>query len=188
MAALCVRCKKNQAVLFVSRMENGEMKSEGYCLKCAKELGMKPIDDVLNNLGLKEEDLDAICEQANEILGGELMNVDQNNVPPRPAAKRQSRPGAGRSHRSQPPAPSKRQGAREEVPERLLHRPDGQSQGRAAGRAHRPGNGAAADHADLKPTAEEQPLPHRRTRRGQDRHRGRSGPADRPGKRPLQAP
>ena len=40
MAALCVRCKKNQAVLFVSRMENGEMKSEGYCLKCAKELGM----------------------------------------------------------------------------------------------------------------------------------------------------
>ena len=79
MAALCVRCKKNQAVLFVSRMENGEMRSEGYCLKCAKELGMKPIDDVLNNLGLKEEDLDAICEQANEILGGELMNVDQNN-------------------------------------------------------------------------------------------------------------
>ncbi|MBQ3488743.1 MAG: ATP-dependent Clp protease ATP-binding subunit, partial [Clostridia bacterium] len=55
------------------------MKSEGYCLKCAKELGMKPIDDVLNNLGLKEEDLDAICEQANEILGGELMNVDENN-------------------------------------------------------------------------------------------------------------
>ena len=79
MAALCVRCKKNQAVLFVSRMENGEMKSEGYCLKCAKELGMKPIDDVLNNLGLKEEDLDAICEQANELLGGELMNVDQSN-------------------------------------------------------------------------------------------------------------
>ena len=79
MAALCARCKKNQAVLFVSRMENGEMKSEGYCLKCAKELGMKPIDDVLNNLGLREEDLDAICEQANELLGGELMNVDQNN-------------------------------------------------------------------------------------------------------------
>ena len=79
MAALCVRCKKNQAVLFVSRMENGEMKSEGYCLKCAKELGMKPIDDVLNNLGLREEDLDAICEQANELLGGELMNVDQDN-------------------------------------------------------------------------------------------------------------
>lgn len=80
MAALCVRCKKNQAVLFVSRMENGEMKSEGYCLKCAKELGMKPIDDVLNNLGLKEEDLDAICEQANELLGGELMNVDQDSA------------------------------------------------------------------------------------------------------------
>ncbi len=79
MAALCARCKKNQAVLFVSRMENGEMKSEGYCLKCAKELGMKPIDDVLNNLGLREEDLDAICEQANELLGGELMNVDQSN-------------------------------------------------------------------------------------------------------------
>ncbi|MBQ7277931.1 MAG: ATP-dependent Clp protease ATP-binding subunit [Clostridia bacterium] len=82
MAALCAKCKKNQAVLFVSRMENGEMKSEGYCLKCAKELGLKPIDDVLNNLGLREEDLDAICEQANEVLGGELMNVDDdtNNI------------------------------------------------------------------------------------------------------------
>ena len=77
MAALCVRCKKNQAVLFVSRMENGEMKSEGYCLKCAKELGMKPIDDVLNNLGLKEEDLDAICEQVKPVDGNGTVTVDR---------------------------------------------------------------------------------------------------------------
>ena len=46
MALLCCRCHKNRAVLFVTRMDNGEMKNEGYCLKCAKELGLKPVDDL----------------------------------------------------------------------------------------------------------------------------------------------
>ena len=76
MALLCCRCHKNRAVLFVTRMDNGEMKNEGYCLKCAKELGLKPVDDLLENMGLQDADLDALCEQANQM--GELMNVDEN--------------------------------------------------------------------------------------------------------------
>ena len=78
MAIMCSRCKKNRAVLFVTRMENGEMKNEGFCLKCARELGLKPIDDVLESMGLQDADLDAICDQANQLMNGELMNVDQN--------------------------------------------------------------------------------------------------------------
>lgn len=78
MAIMCSRCRKNRAVLFVTRMENGEMKNEGYCLKCAREMGLKPIDDVLESMGLQDADLDAICDQANQLMNGELMNVDQN--------------------------------------------------------------------------------------------------------------
>lgn len=78
MAIMCSRCKKNRAVLFVTRMENGEMKNEGFCLKCARELGLKPIDDVLESMGLQDADLDAICDQANQLMNGELMNVDEN--------------------------------------------------------------------------------------------------------------
>ena len=100
-------------------------------------------------------------------------------VPPRFAEERALKSGTGRLHRSQSAAPSRRKEPGEEVSQRLLHRPDRQGQGRAAGRAHRPGDGAAADHADIEQAAEEQPLFDRRARRGQDRHRGGAGTADR---------
>ena len=44
---LCSRCKKNYAVIFITKIENGETKNEGLCLKCAKELGIKPVDDMM---------------------------------------------------------------------------------------------------------------------------------------------
>lgn len=76
---LCSRCKKNKAVIFVSHVENGEMKNDGFCLKCAKELGLKPVEDILSGLGIKDTDIDAICNQANEFMGGDLPNVDENS-------------------------------------------------------------------------------------------------------------
>lgn len=57
---LCSRCKKRVAVVFLSKVENGESKSEGICLQCARELGIKPIDDMMKNMGLTDEVLDAI--------------------------------------------------------------------------------------------------------------------------------
>lgn len=75
---ICSRCKKNKAVIFVTKMENGEMKNEGFCLKCAKELGLKPVEDILSNLGIKDTDIDTICSQANEFMGGDIQNVDDN--------------------------------------------------------------------------------------------------------------
>ena len=57
---LCSKCHKRIAVVFLSKVENGEQKSEGICLQCAKELGIKPINDMMDNLGLTDEVLDAL--------------------------------------------------------------------------------------------------------------------------------
>ena len=73
--SLCSRCKKNYAVIFISKIENGETKNEGLCLKCARELGIKPIDDMMQKMGISEEDLENLTGEMMGILGGgdELM-------------------------------------------------------------------------------------------------------------------
>ena len=63
---MCARCHKRVAVVFITRLENGESKNEGICLKCAKELGIKPIDDILKKMGISEEDFDKMTEDADE--------------------------------------------------------------------------------------------------------------------------
>lgn len=55
---MCSRCHKRIAVLFITKIEGGETKNEGLCLKCAKELGLKPVDDILSKIGITEEDVD----------------------------------------------------------------------------------------------------------------------------------
>ena len=66
---LCSRCKKRLAVIYMTRMENGQTVSEGLCLPCAKELGLKPVDDLMNKMGLSEEDLDKMSDQMMEVMG-----------------------------------------------------------------------------------------------------------------------
>ena len=44
---VCTRCQKRPAVIFVQRMEGGQMKQEGYCLHCARELHIKPVEDLM---------------------------------------------------------------------------------------------------------------------------------------------
>lgn len=63
---ICSRCKKNIAVVFLTRIENGRPTNEGICLKCAKELGIKPVNDMMEKMGITEEDLDGLT---NEMLG-----------------------------------------------------------------------------------------------------------------------
>lgn len=64
---LCSRCQKNVAVVFITRMENGETKNEGLCLKCAKELGIQPVNELIDKMGISDEDM--------ENLTGEMMNA-----------------------------------------------------------------------------------------------------------------
>ena len=64
---LCSRCGKNIAVVFVTKIENGQTKNEGLCLKCARELHIKPVDDMISRMGLSDDDLDS--------LSGDMMNA-----------------------------------------------------------------------------------------------------------------
>ena len=71
---LCSRCNKNYAVIFITKIENGETKNEGLCLKCARELGIKPVDDMMKKLGITDEDLDNMTsEMMNAVEGGEEL-------------------------------------------------------------------------------------------------------------------
>ena len=73
---LCSRSKKNLAVIFITKIDGGKTVNEGLCLKCAKEMGIKPVDDMIERMGLSEEDL--------ENLNGEMteaMNLSQNLFP-----------------------------------------------------------------------------------------------------------
>ena len=65
---LCARCKKRVAVVFVSRIENGETINEGICLKCARELGIKPVNDIIEKMGLTDEDLDQMDSEMENIF------------------------------------------------------------------------------------------------------------------------
>ena len=69
---ICARCKKNMAVVFITKLENGKTVNEGLCLKCAKELGIKPVADLLDKFGLKDSDLDGLTP---ETLGESLPAV-----------------------------------------------------------------------------------------------------------------
>ena len=66
---LCSRCKKRMAVVFVSRMEGDKTYNEGLCLQCAKELGIKPVEDLMTKMGITGDELDALNEQ--------LMNPEE---------------------------------------------------------------------------------------------------------------
>ena len=59
---LCSRCKKRPAMVFITEGK-GETTPQGLCLTCAKELGLKPLDDIMGKMGISEEDVDAMAEQ-----------------------------------------------------------------------------------------------------------------------------
>ncbi|WP_209344820.1 ATP-dependent Clp protease ATP-binding subunit [Flavonifractor sp. AGMB03687] len=67
---LCSRCHKNVAVIFIQKMEAGTTKSEGLCLKCAKELGIKPVEDMMQKMGITDEDLEGLTNEMMSAFGG----------------------------------------------------------------------------------------------------------------------
>ena len=67
---LCSRCNKNVAVIFITKLEGGQTKNEGLCLKCARELGIKPIDDMMKKMGITDEELDNLTNEMMSAFGG----------------------------------------------------------------------------------------------------------------------
>ena len=66
---MCTKCKKNVAVVFITKMENGVTLNEGYCLKCARSLGIPQIDQAVKQMGMSEEDLDMLTDEMSSMFG-----------------------------------------------------------------------------------------------------------------------
>ena len=73
---LCSRCKKNVAVIFITKVENGKSTNEGLCLKCAKELGIKQVDEIVERMGITDEDLDSLNSEMNQLIQPEDDDED----------------------------------------------------------------------------------------------------------------
>ena len=66
---MCSKCKKNIAVVFITKVENGVTLNEGYCLKCARSLGIPQIDQAVKQMGISEEDLDMLSDEMSSMFG-----------------------------------------------------------------------------------------------------------------------
>ena len=64
---VCSRCKKRMAVVFMSRVENGETVNEGLCLKCAKELGIPQVQQMMDSMGITDDDIEMMSNQLTEL-------------------------------------------------------------------------------------------------------------------------
>ena len=76
----CARCKKRPAVVFITRMDNDKTVNEGLCLICAKELGIKPVDDILKNMGMTDEDIEGVSGEVEGMLEAVEPAGDENAV------------------------------------------------------------------------------------------------------------
>ncbi len=78
---LCSRCQKNVAVVFIRKVENGKTVNEGLCLKCAKELNIKPVEDLMHNMGITDDDIEGLSAEMTEALNGieEIPVTDEPN-------------------------------------------------------------------------------------------------------------
>lgn len=73
---LCTRCGKRPAVVFVTNNNSKEAPTVGYCLSCAKELGIKPVEDLISKMGISDEDLEAVQDQMNTLMqGGDMSQL-----------------------------------------------------------------------------------------------------------------
>ncbi len=81
---LCSKCQKRPAVVFIADANNPNSKPNGLCLICAKEIGIKPIDDMLKSMNISEENIEEISEHMNEMMGGispeELMELTSEEM------------------------------------------------------------------------------------------------------------
>ena len=91
---LCVKCQKRPAVVFVQRLENGKAIQEGYCLTCARAMHIQPVDDLMKQFGMSDQDLENMEERMSSFLqeaadsgmmapmmGGDMTDGSDENAP-----------------------------------------------------------------------------------------------------------
>lgn len=74
---LCARCNKRMAVVFVSKYEDSKAINEGYCLKCAKELGIHQVDQIIKNMGISDEDIDTMSDEFDSMIDQMGISPDE---------------------------------------------------------------------------------------------------------------
>ena len=79
MSMLCSRCKKRVAVVFMTRMENGKTINEGLCLQCARELGIGPVNELMEKMGITDDEIENMNDQLMGMMdeNGEEMDMEQ---------------------------------------------------------------------------------------------------------------
>ena len=82
---LCSKCQKNVAVIFITKVENGRSTNEGLCLKCAKELGIKQVDEIVQRMGITDEDLEGLNEEMMSLMQPEDPEDDEDDIGSRTA-------------------------------------------------------------------------------------------------------
>ena len=75
---LCVKCKKNMAVVYIKKLEGGKQSTEGYCIPCANELGISPLNDMMKQMGISEEDMESMQDQ----FGSMMEMLESGEMPP----------------------------------------------------------------------------------------------------------
>ena len=81
MSMLCSRCKKRVAVVFMTRMENGKNINEGLCLQCAKELGIGPVNELMEKMGITDDEIENMNDQLMGMMDedGEEIDLDSDS-------------------------------------------------------------------------------------------------------------
>ena len=83
---LCCRCHKNPAVIFISQVNTEKQEPQGYCIKCAMELNIGPVRQIMDNMGVSEDDVDQISDQINAMLGfDENSDFEEGGAPTMPS-------------------------------------------------------------------------------------------------------
>ena len=77
---LCSKCKKNVAVVFVTRLENGKAVNEGLCLQCAKELNIKPVTDMIERFGITDSDIENVAQELQNANPEEMISALMRGV------------------------------------------------------------------------------------------------------------
>lgn len=75
---LCSRCNKNPAVVFIAKMEGDKTVQEGLCLSCARELGIAPLNQMMENLGISDEDIDMLNGEMSDFMAN-IANMEDSD-------------------------------------------------------------------------------------------------------------
>ena len=119
---MCTKCKKNIAVVFLTKMENGITMNEGYCLRCARSLGIPQIDEAVRQMGISEEDLDLLSDEMSSMFGqrDDSNDADDDEIDSQTATFPLLNQlfGGSPNMPAQPPKPSKKEEPGEEKGEK----------------------------------------------------------------------